>query len=106
MPLSLRRQLSHELARSLSSAEGELPGEAIKLALLREAAGEPVEPALLTEAARHANALSDGKLAERLARASVAAADHFDARFELGRALAHPEPLRGVVEGAVAARGS
>jgi ATP/maltotriose-dependent transcriptional regulator MalT len=87
IPLSLHRQLSHELARSLSSAAGELPGEAIKLALLREAAGDAVEPALLTEAARHANALSDGKLAERLARASVEAADHFDGRFELGRAL-------------------
>ena len=87
MPVSLHRQLSHELARSLASAAGELPGDAIKLALLREAAGEVVAPALLTQAARHANALSDGKLAERLARASVAAADHFDARFELGRAL-------------------
>jgi ATP/maltotriose-dependent transcriptional regulator MalT len=87
MPLSVHRQLSHELARSLSSADRELPGEAIKLALLREAAGETVEPTLLTQAARNANALSDGTLAERLARASVAAADHFDARFELGRAL-------------------
>jgi DNA-binding CsgD family transcriptional regulator/tetratricopeptide (TPR) repeat protein len=87
MPLSLHRQLSQELAQSLASAEGERAGEAIKLALLREAAGEEVKPALLAEAARNANALSDGKLAERLARASVAAADTFDARFELGHAL-------------------
>jgi hypothetical protein len=52
MPGSLRRELSRDLARALSSAGGERPGEAIKLALLREAAGERVEPALLTEAAR------------------------------------------------------
>jgi DNA-binding CsgD family transcriptional regulator len=87
MPESLRRQINHDLAEYLASAVDQDAGDPLRLALLREAAGETADPRLLTEAARNANLVSDYRLAERLARASVLGGDGFGAQLELGRAL-------------------
>ncbi len=52
MPVSLRRQINHDLAEDLAHRDDQQPGDALRLALLREAAGEPSDPELLAEAAR------------------------------------------------------
>ncbi|HEY2214775.1 MAG TPA: AAA family ATPase, partial [Acidimicrobiales bacterium] len=74
IPISLLRHINHELADELS--EVAIPGheDALRLAVLREAAGDHVEPQLLVEAAARANLLSDYLLAERLARSAIAEA--------------------------------
>jgi DNA-binding NarL/FixJ family response regulator len=87
MPVSLHRQISHDLAEELAGTGGLQPGGTLRLALLREAAGEPVDPGLLAEAARNANTLLDHQLAERLAGVSMSAGGGFSAQLELGRAL-------------------
>ena len=87
MPAALHRQINHDLAEDLAGAGSQNPSDALRLALLREAAGEPSDPGLLAEGARNANSLSDHALAERLARASVLAGGQFNAHLELGRAL-------------------
>jgi DNA-binding CsgD family transcriptional regulator len=87
LPVSLRRQINHDLAEDLAKASDEQPGDALRLALLREAAGEAADPGLLAEAASNANLLSDHALAERLARASARAGYGFSAQLELGLAL-------------------
>lgn len=87
LPVSQLRQINHDLADDLSR-EG-LPGEGgvLRLAILREAAGEEVDPVVLVQAAATANVFSDHQLAERLARTSITAGGGFDAELELGRAL-------------------
>ena len=87
MPESVHRQINHDLAEDLARADDQQPGDKLRLALLREAAGEPSDPGLLADAARNANQLADHQLAERLARASVLGGDRFSAGLELGRAL-------------------
>jgi DNA-binding NarL/FixJ family response regulator len=87
MPESVRRAIDHALAEDLARSGGKRQGDALRLALLREAAGEAADPGLLIEAAGNANSLSDHTLAERLARSSVLGGDRFDAGLELGRAL-------------------
>jgi DNA-binding NarL/FixJ family response regulator len=87
LSVSLRRQINHDLAEDLANASDEQPGDALRLALLREAAGEAAEPGLLAEAARNANLLSDHALAERLARASARGGYGFGAHLQLGLAL-------------------
>jgi DNA-binding NarL/FixJ family response regulator len=87
MPASLHQRISHDLAETLAAAVDRQPGDTLRLALWRDAAGEPADPVLLAEAARNANTLSDHRLAERLARASLAEEGGFDAELELGRAL-------------------
>ena len=87
LPVSLRRQINHDLAEDLANASDEQPGDALRLALLREAADEAGDPGLLAEAARNANLLSDHALAERLALASARGGYGFSAQLELGLAL-------------------
>jgi len=87
MPESLRRQINHDLAEDLVMAADEQPGDALRLALLREAAGEEGDPSLLAEAAGNANLFSDHALAERLACASALGGYSFRAQLELGLAL-------------------
>jgi len=84
---SLHRKINHDLAEAIAGAVEPQPGDAIKLALLREAAGEAGDPKLLADAARNANLLLDHGLAERLASASIAGGNSFNAEFELARAL-------------------
>jgi len=87
MPPSIQRKINHDLAEAIAGAIDPQPGDAIKLALLREAAGEAGDPELLAEAARNANLLSDHGLAERLALASIAGGNGFNAQLELALAL-------------------
>ena len=87
MPASLRRRLHHDLAENSVLAGVRRNGDALQVAVWREAAGEASDPELLAEAARDANSLSDHRLAERLARASETAGGGFRARLQLGRAL-------------------
>jgi len=87
MTRSLHRQINHDLAEDLASAGDEQPGDALRLALLHEAAGEEGDIGLLAEAARNANLLSDHVLAERLARAAARGGNGFGAQIELGLAL-------------------
>jgi DNA-binding CsgD family transcriptional regulator/tetratricopeptide (TPR) repeat protein len=87
MPDSLRRQINHDLAEDLAGGDDKQPGDALRLALLRDAAGEVADPGLLAEAARNANLLSDYALAESLARASAFGGYGFSAQLELALAL-------------------
>ncbi len=87
LPVSVRRNIHHDIAEHHTDVGLRRHGDHLEVALGREAAGEPADCKLLAEAAQAANALTDHSLAERLARASDAGGGGFSARLQLGRAL-------------------
>jgi DNA-binding CsgD family transcriptional regulator len=87
LPMSLSSRINHDLAEDLASTSDHRDADPLRLALLRQAAGDNVELDLLVEAARIAVTLADYPLAERLARTAVDQGGGFDAALELGRSL-------------------
>ena len=87
IPVSLLRQIHLDLADELSQGPRQGRQDPLRLAVLREAAGETADPLLLVAAAARANLLSDYRLAERLATAAIGQETSAVATLELGRAL-------------------
>jgi len=87
LPVALRRSIHHDVADHRTEFGLRRYGDRLEVALCREAAGEPADPALLASAARTANTLTDHVLAERLARSSGAEGGGFSAGLQLGQAL-------------------
>jgi DNA-binding CsgD family transcriptional regulator len=79
-------ELRGALARAMASRVRRR-GDVLRHATLQLNASGTADPDLLVVAARHAMAARDHGLAERLARAALAAGDGFDAQLALGAAL-------------------
>ncbi|MGH3516610.1 MAG: AAA family ATPase, partial [Haloechinothrix sp.] len=99
------RRLRGRLAEALAATGARRSGDTLRLAALHLDSGLPASPRLLTTAAKQALALFDLTLAERLARAAVAAGAGIDASAVLGHALSwqqRPEEAEGVLAPLVA----
>ncbi|MGB8960528.1 MAG: AAA family ATPase, partial [Pseudonocardiaceae bacterium] len=81
------RRLRGRIARALADTGDGRAGDALRRALLTLDSDLPPDLALLTDAARRATELGDLALAERVARAAVAAGGGFEPRLLLGNAL-------------------
>jgi DNA-binding CsgD family transcriptional regulator len=98
MPAARRRELCGQLADA-GQARGLAGGpELLRVASWRLEQGGGGEPALLVAAARRAEAGFDPRLAERLARAALAAGAGFDADRELAIALGAQGDLQAAEE--------
>jgi DNA-binding NarL/FixJ family response regulator len=81
------RRLRGRIACALADTRGGRAGETLRRAVLTLDSDLPPDPGLLTDAAHRATELGDLVLAERLARAAVAAGGGFEPRLLLGNAL-------------------
>jgi DNA-binding NarL/FixJ family response regulator len=81
------RRLRGRIARALADTGDGRAGDTVRRALLILDSDLPSDPVLLTDASRRATELGDLALAERLARAAVAAGGGFEPRLLLGNAL-------------------
>ena len=81
------RRLRGRIARAMADYGGRRAGDTLRRALLTLDSDLPPDPVLLTDAARRATELGDLGLAERIARAAVAAGGGFEPRLLLGNAL-------------------
>ncbi|HVE96636.1 MAG TPA: helix-turn-helix transcriptional regulator [Pseudonocardiaceae bacterium] len=81
------RRLRGRIAGALAATGGRRPGDTLRRALLTLDSDLAPDPVLLTDAARRATELGDLALAERLARAAVAAGGGFEPQLILGNAL-------------------
>ena len=81
------RRLRGRIARALADTSEGRAGDTLRRALLTLDSDLPHDPVLLTDAARRATELGDLALAERVARAAVAAGGGFEPRLLLGNAL-------------------
>jgi DNA-binding NarL/FixJ family response regulator len=81
------RRLRGRIARAMADTGGRRAGDTLRRALLILDSDLPPDPVLLTDAARRATELGDLGLAERIARAAVAAGGGFEPRLLLGNAL-------------------
>jgi DNA-binding CsgD family transcriptional regulator/tetratricopeptide (TPR) repeat protein len=98
MPSLLGRQINRQLAQLLEKDTPEAPGDLLKLAVLWQGSGERADHALLAEAARVANRLSDHPLAERLAADSLQQQRTFAAQLELGWSMLSQHRLNEAAE--------
>ncbi|MFN2534079.1 MAG: LuxR C-terminal-related transcriptional regulator [Pseudonocardiaceae bacterium] len=89
------RRLCGRLANALASTGGRRAGDTLRRALLMVESDLPADPVLLTKAAGRATELGDLGLAEKLARAAVAAGGGLEPRLLLGNALHWSGPDRG-----------
>ncbi|MGQ0719058.1 MAG: LuxR C-terminal-related transcriptional regulator, partial [Pseudonocardiales bacterium] len=81
------RRLRGRIACALAATDGRRAGDTLRRALLVMDSDLQPDPVLLTDAARRATELGDLALAERVARAAVAAGGGFESRLLLGNAL-------------------
>jgi DNA-binding CsgD family transcriptional regulator len=81
------RRLRGRIAGALAATGGRRPGDTLRRALLTLDSDLAPDPVLLTDAAGRATELGDLALAERLARAAVAAGGGFEPQLILGNAL-------------------
>ncbi|MGH3838854.1 MAG: helix-turn-helix transcriptional regulator, partial [Pseudonocardiaceae bacterium] len=81
------RRLRGRIACALAATGGRRAGDTVRRALLVMDSDLQPDPVLLTDAARRATELGDLALAERVARAAVAAGGGFEPRLLLGNAL-------------------
>ncbi len=81
------RRLRGRIAGALADNGGERAGDTLRRALLTMDSDLQPDPVLLTDATRRATELGDLALAERLARAAMAAGGGFEPRLLLGNAL-------------------
>jgi DNA-binding CsgD family transcriptional regulator len=81
------RRLRGRIACALAATDGRRAGDTLRRALLVMDSDLQPDPVLLTNAARRATELGDLALAERVARAAVAAGGGFEPRLLLGNAL-------------------
>jgi DNA-binding CsgD family transcriptional regulator len=81
------RRLRGRIARALADTGDARAGDTLRRALLTLDSDVQPDPVLLTDAARRATELGDLALAERVARAAVAAGGGFEPRLLLGNAL-------------------
>jgi DNA-binding NarL/FixJ family response regulator len=81
------RRLRGRIARALADTGGGRADDTLRRAVLTLDSDLPPDPVLLTDAARRATELGDLALAERIARAAVAAGGGFQPRLLLGNAL-------------------
>jgi len=88
------RRLCGRLASALASTGSRRAGDTLRRALLTMESDLPPDPALLTKAAHRATELGDLALAEKLARAAIAADGGFEPRLLLGNALHWSGPAR------------
>ncbi|HKS52793.1 MAG TPA: AAA family ATPase, partial [Pseudonocardiaceae bacterium] len=88
------RRLRGRLANALAATGGRRAGDTLQRALLTVESDLPPDPALLTKAAHRATELGDLGLAEKLARAAIAAGGGFEPRLLLGNALHWSGPTR------------
>ncbi|MGH3766817.1 MAG: AAA family ATPase [Pseudonocardiaceae bacterium] len=93
MGLLQARRLRGRIAGALAATGARRAGDTLRRALLVLESDLPPDPVLLTDAARRATELGDLALAERVARAAVAAGGGFEPRLLLGNAL-HWVPSR------------
>ena len=84
---SRARSLSRSLAEGMEATGTRRRQDLLRLALWSLDGGLDLEPVVLTRAGKHAYALLDHDLAERMARAALAAEESFDAWLLLGNAL-------------------
>jgi hypothetical protein len=89
------RRLCGRLASALASTGGRRAGDTLRRALLMVESDLPPDPELLTKAAGRATELGDLGLAEKLARAAIAAGGGLEPRLLLGNALHWSGPDRG-----------
>jgi DNA-binding NarL/FixJ family response regulator len=88
------RRLCGRLASALAATGGRRAGDTLRRALLAMESDLPPDPELLTKAAHRATELGDLALAEKLARAAIAAGGGFEPRLLLGNALHWSGPAR------------
>jgi DNA-binding NarL/FixJ family response regulator len=81
------RRVRARIGRALADTGGRRAGDTLRRALLTVESDLPPDPVLLTAAARKATELGDLVLAERVARAAIAAGGGFQPRLLLGNAL-------------------
>jgi DNA-binding NarL/FixJ family response regulator len=91
------RRLRGRIARALTDTGARRASDTLRRALLVLESDLPLDPMLLTDAARRATELGDFALAERLARAAVAAGGGFEPQLLLGNTL-HWTPGRAAAE--------
>jgi len=87
MGLLQARRLRGRIACTLAATGARRAGDTLRRALLVLESDLPPDPVLFTDAAGRATELGDLVLAERVARAAVAAGGGFEARLLLGNAL-------------------
>jgi DNA-binding NarL/FixJ family response regulator len=88
------RRLCGRLATALAATGGRRAGDTLRRALLTMQSDLPPDPVLLTAATNRASELGDLALAEKLARAAIAAGGGFEPRLLLGNALHWSGPAR------------
>jgi DNA-binding CsgD family transcriptional regulator len=98
MPVLSRRRTCAAVADAVEASGMSGPGDALRVATWRLDAGQPVDPELLTTAARRAYIANDYALADRLAAAARAAGGGVDA----GLVLAESAMIAGRHEAAAA----
>lgn len=88
------RRLCGRLAGALAGTGGRRAGDTLRPALLTVESDLAPDPELLTKAAHRATELGDLALAEKLARAAIAAGGGFEPRLLLGNAVHWSGPAR------------
>jgi DNA-binding CsgD family transcriptional regulator len=98
MPALQSSEIRRRLADAFQARPELGPESILRVATLRADNGDPSNPALLVEGARHARAVGDVNLAERLARLATNAGPDFEATYLLGQSLVGQGRLEEAVE--------
>ncbi len=105
MPVTRRRRIRKQMGEWVAVTGSRRVGDTLRVATWELEAGRQARPAIAARAARQALDGADSRLAERLARAALAAGAGFEAQLTLGEALfdqGRSDEADGVLRGAQA----